>query len=166
MQPKKRNIYIRTLVEQYYYLSPGSFCIEKEVEIKKALKNNFLIKWNIYTHTIINQYFNIITIDSYNDDYVNFYKNVNLCLVTLNIEPNKKSSERLLVVYKTLIKTIWPSITLLKHNIRECPDKEIDSDHNDIKDYNKTMDLYHSFAIIKKIKLIMLLKLELERNFT
>ena len=73
------------------------------------------------------------------------------CLVPLYIEPNKKSSERLLVVYKKLTKTIWPSITLLTHNIRGFPDQEIDSD-DDIKDYDKTMELYHSSAIIKKSK--------------
>ena len=78
---------------------------------------------------------------------------MNFCLVPLYIEPNKKSSERLLVVYKKLIKTIWPSITLLKHNIREFPDQEIDSNDDDIKDYDKTNHLYHSSAIIKTNKI-------------
>ena len=45
---------------------------------------------------------------------VKFYNTMNFCLVPLYIEPNKKSSERLLVSYKKLIKSIWPSITLLK----------------------------------------------------
>ena len=77
---------------------------------------------------------------------------MDFCLVPLYTEHNKKSLERLLVAYKKLIKTIWPSITLLKHNIRGFPDQEIDSDDDDIKDYDKTMQLYHSAAIIKKNK--------------
>ena len=87
------------------------------------------------------------------------------CLVPLYIEPNKKSSERLLVVYKKLIKTIWPSITLLKHNIRGFPDKEIDSDDDDIKDYNKTMELYHSSAIIKKNKINNAIEIRTGKKF-
>ena len=108
--------------------------MEIEVEIKTALRNNILKEANLYTHTIIDKYFNIVTIDARNDDYVNFYKNNNFCLVPLYIEPNKTSSERLLVLYKKLIKTIWPSITLLKHNIRGFSDQEIDSNDDDIKD--------------------------------
>ena len=136
---EEKNKYIRTFVEPYYYyLNPDSSDIEIEVEIQKALRNNILKKANIYTHTIIDKYFNISTIDARNDDYVNFYKNMNFCLVPFYIEPNKTSSKRLLVVYIKLMKTIWPSITLLKHNIRGFPDQEIDSDDDDIKDYDKT----------------------------
>ena len=121
--------------------------------MNKVLRNNILREANIYTHTIIDKYFNITTIVASNDDYVNFYKNNNFCLIPLYIEPNKTSSERLLVVYKKFIKTIWPSITLLKHNIRGFPDQEIDSEYDDIKDYDKTMELYHSSGIITKNKI-------------
>ena len=74
---------------------------------------------------------------------------MNFCLVPLYIEYNKTSSERLLVVYKELIQTIWPSITLLKHNIIRFPDQEIDNDEDDIINCNKTIDLYYSFTIFK-----------------
>ena len=89
---------------------------------------------------------------------------MNFCLVPLYIEPNNKSSEKLFVVYKELIKTIWFSIILLKHKIRGFQDQDIDSDNDDIKDYDITMELYHSSAIIKRIKLILLLKYELDCN--
>ena len=94
----------------------------------------------------------ITTIDANNDDYSNLYKNLNFFVVPFYIEPNIKSSDVLLVVYKTLIKTICPSITLLKHNLRGFPDQKIDSDNNNIKGYNKTMQSYQSSAIIKKNK--------------
>ena len=79
------------------------------------MKNNILKEANIYTHTFIDKKFNIITIDAGNLDYVNFYKNINFCLVPLYIEPYTKATKQLSVVYKKLIKTIWPSIPLLKH---------------------------------------------------
>ena len=47
---------------------------------------------------------------------------MNFCFVALYIELNKKSSETLLVVYKKLIKTIWPLIKLLKHNNKKISD--------------------------------------------
>ena len=165
MESGRINKYIITFVEPYYYLSPDSSDIEKKVEINKALRNNILKEANIYTHTIIDKYFNISTIDASNDDFVNFYKNMNFCLVPLNKEHNKKSSERLLVVYKKLIKTIWPSITLLKHNIRGFPDHEIDSDDDDIKDYDKTMELYHSSAIINTNKINNAIEIRTGKKF-
>ena len=106
-QEEKRK-YINTFVEPPCYHSTESTDIEKEVKIKKELKNNILKEATIHTHAIINKYFNIITINASDDDYINFYNKMNFCLVLLYIEPNKKSLERLLVAYKKLIKTIWP----------------------------------------------------------
>ena len=77
MESGEINKYIRPFVEPYYFVNPDSSDIEKEVEIKKALKNKILTEANICTHTIIDKYFNIVTIDASNDDYVNFYKNIN-----------------------------------------------------------------------------------------
>ena len=78
---EEKNKYIRTFVEPYYYLNSDSTDMEIEVEIKKALRNNINKEANLYTHIIIDKYFNITTIDASNDDYVNFYKNNNFCLV-------------------------------------------------------------------------------------
>ena len=162
---EERNTYIRKFIEPYYYLIPDSYYIEIEVVIKNVLRNNIHQKANIYTHTIIDKYFNTNTIEGSNDDYSKFYKNMNFCLVPLYIEPNKKSSERLLVVYKKLIKTIWSSITLLKQNIRKFSDQEIYSDDDDIKDYDKTMELYHSSEIIKKNKINNAIEIRSRKKF-
>ena len=89
-------------------------------------------------------------IDASNDNYVNIYKNMDFRWVPVYIESNKKSSERLLIVNTKLNKAILDSITLLKLNIRKFPDQEINYDDNAIKDYNKTINLYHLSAIIKK----------------
>ena len=78
---EEKNKYIRTFVEPYYYLNSDSTDMEIEVEIKKALRNNINKEANLYTHIIIDKYFNITTIDASNDDYFNFYKNNNFCLV-------------------------------------------------------------------------------------
>ena len=77
------------------------------------------------------------------------YTNWKFCLVPLYIKPNNKSLTTILVEYKQLIKTIWPVITLLKHNIRKCLNQEIESDDDDIEDYHPTIKLYNSSAIIK-----------------
>ena len=144
--------YNNSFVEPHCYDSSESTDIEKQIKIKKELKNNILNEAGIYTHAMIDKYFNIIKINASDYEYVNFYKTMDFCLVLLYIEPTKKSSERLLIAYKKLIKTIWPSITLLQHSIRGFPDLEIDSDDDDIKDNDKTMELYHSAAIIKTNK--------------
>ena len=163
-QEEKRK-YINTSVEPYYYFNPGSTDIEKEIKYKKESKNNILKEANIHTHAIIDKYFDIIIYDASDDEHVNFYKKIDFCLVLLYIEPNKKSSERLLVVYKKLIKTIWPSIILFKHSIKGFPDQEIDSDDDDIKDYDITMDLYNSSAIIKKNKINNAMEIKTGKKF-
>ena len=118
------------------------------------MKKSILKEANMLTLNIINKYFSLPEINPTNDEYVNVYNKM-FCLVPVYISPNKETSERLLYGYKKLTKTIWPSITLLQHNIRGFPDQEIDSDDEDIKDYDKTLELYHSDKIIKKGKLIM-----------
>ena len=57
---------------------------------------------------------------------------------------NIELSDRLLNVYQNLTKTIWPSIRLIKHNDFNFANKGIDSDNVDIKDYQNTVDFYHS----------------------
>ena len=47
--------------------------------------------------------------------------------------------------------TIWPSISLIKHNDFSVPNQGIDSNDDDIKDYDNTVDFYHSRKIIKQI---------------
>ena len=81
-----------------------------------------------------------------------FYDSYKFCLVPLYIAPNKKSSDRLLNTYKKLTKTIWPSISLIKHNDPSFPNQGIDPDDDDIKDYDNTVDFYHSRKIIKTSK--------------
>ena len=122
-QEEKRK-YINTFVEPYCFHMIDSTDIEKEIKIKTVLKNNILKDVNI-PHAIMDKYINIIINNASENDYVNFYKKLFFCLVPLYIELNKKSSERLLVVYKKLIKTIWPSITLLKHYIRRFQIKQL-----------------------------------------
>ena len=62
---------------------------------------------------------------------------------------NKESSDRLLDAFKKLTKTIWPSITLIKHNYPSLPNQVNDSDDDDIKTYKSTVDFYYSSNIIK-----------------
>ena len=65
------------------------------------------------------------------------------------ISSDKESSDRLLNAYKKLTKAIWLSILLIKHNDHSFPNQQIDSDDDDIKDYDSTIDFYHSRKIIK-----------------
>ena len=53
----------------------------------------------------------------------------------------------------------------LKHNIRGFTDQEINSDDDDIKDYDKTMELYHSAAIIKKNKINNAIEIRTGKKF-
>ena len=98
---------------------------------------------------IINKYFNIKTLYTSDKDYKNVYDKYIFCLVPLYISPNKESLYRLLNAYKKLTKTIWPSISFIKHNAPSFPNQGIDSDDDDIKDYESTVDFYHSRKIIK-----------------
>ena len=92
-QEKKRK-YINTFVKPYCSYNPDSTDLVKEINIIKELKNNILKETNIQTHAIIDNYFNIITYEGNDYEYVNFYNTMNFCLVPLYIEPNNKSSER------------------------------------------------------------------------
>ena len=115
------------------------------------MKNNIYKEACLSTMNNINKYFNIQTFDTSDEAYKKYYNIYNFCLVLLYIAPNKESSDRLLNVYKKLTKTIWPSISLIKHNDPIFPNQGIDSDYNDIKDYDNTVDFYHSRKIIKQI---------------
>ena len=84
----EKRIYINTFAKPRSYFNFGSTDIEKEIKINKELKNNILKDANIQTHAIIDNYFNIIIINASGDEYVNFYKTLNFCLVFLNIKPN------------------------------------------------------------------------------
>ena len=87
--------------------------LEKEVSLRKEMKNNIYKEACLLTMNIINKYFNIQTLDGYDKDYKNFYDSYKFCLVLLYISPNKESSDRLLNAYNKLTKTIWPSISLI-----------------------------------------------------
>ena len=98
----------------------------------------------------INKHFNIRTFDYTENQYKTTYNEYKFCLVPLSITPNKKSSDRYLDAFKKLTKPIWPLDTLIKHNDHSVPDQKIDSDNDDITDYDSTVDFYHSSKIIKK----------------
>ena len=110
----KKNNYINT------YTKPDSNTIlqvtdlEKEVSLRKEMRNNIYKEACLSTMNIINKYFNIQTIDTTDDDCKNVYDKYKFCLVPLSISSNKESSNRLLNAYTKLTKTIWPSITLIK----------------------------------------------------
>ena len=90
--------------------------LENEVSLRKEIRNNIYKEACLSTMNIINKYFNIQTKDTTDNDYKNVYDKYKFCLVPLYISPNKESSDRLLNAYKKLTKTIWLSISLIKHN--------------------------------------------------
>ena len=96
------------------------------------------------------KYFNIQILDETDNDYKNFMIVINFVqYLYIYISPNKKSSDRLLIAYKKLTKTIWPSILFIKNIDPSCPNQEIDSDDDNIKDYDTTVKFYHSRKIVK-----------------
>ena len=147
---KEKHNYINT------YTKPDSSNLlkvtdfEKEVYLKKEMKNNIYKEAFLLTMTIINKYFNIEILDGELMKIIKqFYDCYRFCIVPLYIAPNKELSDRLLNAYKKLTKIIWPSITLIKHNDPSFSNQEIDLYDDDNRDYDSTVDFYHSRKIIK-----------------
>ena len=113
------------------------------------MTNNIYNEACLLTMNIINTYFNIKTLITTDENYKNIYNKYQFCFVPLYISSNKYSSDRLLNAYKKLTKNIWLSISIIKHNDPSFPNQGIDSDDDDIKDYDSTVDFYHSRKIIK-----------------
>ena len=119
----EKNKYIDT------YTKPDSNTIlqvtdfEKENNLKKKLKNDIYKEAGLLTMNIINKYFNIRTFDCTDSQYKTTYDEYKFCLIPLYIALNKESSDRLLNVFKKLTKTIFPSITLIKHNDPSFPNQ-------------------------------------------
>ena len=148
---EEKNNYINTYTKPDSSKMPIITDLQKKVSLRKEMKNNIYKEACLLTMNIINKYFNIQTFDGTNEDYKNCCDNYNYCVVPLYISSNKESSDRLLNAYNKLTKTIWPSISLIKHNDPSFPNQGIDSNNDNIKDYDNTVDCYHSRNIIKQI---------------
>ena len=149
---EEKNNYINTYTKRDSNTILQVTDLEKEVSLMKEMRNNIYKEACLLTMNIMNKYFNIQTIDTTDEDYKNAYDKYKFCLVPLYISPNKELSDRLLNAYKKLTKTIWPSISLIKHNDFSFPNQGIDTDYDDIIDYDNTVDFYHSRKIIKTDK--------------
>ena len=78
--------------------------LDKEVCLRKEMKNNIVKEACLLTIIIINKYFNIQTLNTTDEDYKNVYDKYELCLVPLYISLNKNHLIDYLILINNLLK--------------------------------------------------------------